>query len=54
MSCKALEAGPESFDDGEGPGWDGAVEILDRLDPHRVYGSAFFDRLFRKRIPCPA
>ena len=37
---------PESFDDGEGPGWDGAAEILDRLDPHRVYGNTFLDRLF--------
>ena len=37
---------PESFDDGAGPGWDGAAEILDRLDPHRVYGNAFLDRLF--------
>ncbi|WP_405961741.1 FAD-binding protein [Streptomyces sp. NBC_00024] len=37
---------PESFDDGEGPGWDGATEILDRLDPHRVYGNTFLDRLF--------
>ncbi len=37
---------PESFDDGAGPGWAGAREILDRLDPHRVYGNAFLDRLF--------
>ncbi|TQE35172.1 FAD-binding protein [Streptomyces ipomoeae] len=37
---------PESFDDGAEPGWDGAMEILDRLDPHRVYGNAFLDRLF--------
>lgn len=37
---------PQSFDDGAGPGWDGAAEILDRLDPHRVYGNAFLDRLF--------
>ncbi|WP_149828114.1 cholesterol oxidase substrate-binding domain-containing protein [Streptomyces tailanensis] len=37
---------PASFDDGEGPGWEGAVEILDRLDPHGVYGNVFLDRLF--------
>jgi FAD/FMN-containing dehydrogenase len=37
---------PASFDDGEGPGWDSATEILDRLDPHRVYGNTFLDRLF--------
>ncbi|QFR01954.1 FAD-binding protein [Streptomyces phaeolivaceus] len=37
---------PESFDDGTGPGWDDTMEILDRLDPHRVYGNSFLDRLF--------
>ncbi|MCC9711154.1 hypothetical protein E4N62_41590 [Streptomyces sp. MNU76] len=37
---------PASFDDGAGPGWAGAREVLDRLDPHRVYGNAFLDRLF--------
>ncbi|MFE2428740.1 cholesterol oxidase substrate-binding domain-containing protein [Streptomyces sp. NPDC059373] len=37
---------PASFDDGTGPGWDGAAAILDRLDPHRVFGNALLDRLF--------
>ncbi|PJE97844.1 FAD-linked oxidase [Streptomyces carminius] len=27
------------------PGWDGAVAALDRLDPHRVFGNPFLDRL---------
>jgi hypothetical protein len=37
---------PASYEDGEGPGWDGARQVLDRLDPHRVYGNSFLDRLF--------
>ncbi|MDX6346404.1 MAG: hypothetical protein QOF84_1194, partial [Streptomyces sp.] len=37
---------PASFDDGAGPGWEGAAAILDRLDPHRVFGNALLDRLF--------
>jgi hypothetical protein len=26
--------------------WAEADAVLDRLDPHRVYGNAFLDRLF--------
>jgi FAD/FMN-containing dehydrogenase len=28
-------------------GWDEAIEILDQLDPHRVFSNAFLDRLLR-------
>ncbi|WP_327342063.1 hypothetical protein [Streptomyces europaeiscabiei] len=41
-----LKAEASSEEPGEGPGWDGAVEILGRLDPHRVYGNTFLDRMF--------
>ncbi|WP_329332059.1 FAD-binding protein [Streptomyces sp. NBC_00663] len=34
---------PASLGDGA---WDQAAGILDRLDPHRVFGNAFLDRLF--------
>ncbi|WP_420749966.1 cholesterol oxidase substrate-binding domain-containing protein [Rhodococcus sp. O3] len=27
-------------------GWDGALEVFDRHDPHRVFGNEFLDRLF--------
>lgn len=37
---------PASFDDGEGPGWEQTTEVLDRLDPHRVFVNAFLRRLF--------
>lgn len=37
---------PASLTDGQGPGWDEAVEILDRLDPHRLFRNPFLDRLF--------
>ncbi|MFD7991521.1 cholesterol oxidase substrate-binding domain-containing protein [Streptomyces mexicanus] len=32
---------------GGGPGWDEAVAILDRLDPHRVLSNPFLDALLR-------
>ncbi len=35
-----------SFRDGVGPGWDEAAAVLDRLDPHRVFGTALLNRLF--------
>jgi hypothetical protein len=35
---------PGSFDPGV---WQQAVEVLDRLDPHRVFGNGFLDRLLR-------
>lgn len=37
---------PASFDDGEGPDWERTAEVLDRLDPHRVYDNAFLRQLF--------
>nr|WP_168499393.1 cholesterol oxidase substrate-binding domain-containing protein [Streptomyces sp. RLB1-33]QIY75610.1 FAD-binding protein [Streptomyces sp. RLB1-33] len=37
---------PASFRDGVGPGWDEAAAVLDRLDPHRLFGTALLDRLF--------
>ncbi|MFF1793770.1 cholesterol oxidase substrate-binding domain-containing protein [Kitasatospora sp. NPDC058263] len=36
---------PASLRDGGGPGWDEAVAVLDRHDPHRVFGNAFLDTL---------
>ncbi len=27
-------------------GWDGALEVFDRHDPHRVFGNEFLDELF--------
>ncbi|UWE10444.1 cholesterol oxidase substrate-binding domain-containing protein [Actinacidiphila bryophytorum] len=41
------QAVPASQRDGGGPGWDEAVAVLDRLDPHRVLSSAFLDALLR-------
>ncbi|SHM79395.1 cholesterol oxidase substrate-binding domain-containing protein [Actinacidiphila paucisporea] len=38
---------PDSQRAGGGPGWDEAVAILDRLDPHRVLSSPFLDALLR-------
>ncbi|MGF1425390.1 cholesterol oxidase substrate-binding domain-containing protein [Kitasatospora sp. LaBMicrA B282] len=38
---------PESHRAGGGPGWDEAVAVLDRLDPARIFGNAFLDRLVR-------
>ncbi|GHE69159.1 hypothetical protein GCM10014715_23720 [Streptomyces spiralis] len=38
---------PASQRAGGGPGWDEAVAILDRLDPHRVLSSPFLDALLR-------
>ncbi|MGW5606191.1 cholesterol oxidase substrate-binding domain-containing protein [Streptomyces sp. NPDC003753] len=35
---------PDSF--GDGPSWAQTSEVLSRLDPHRVFGNAFLDRLF--------
>lgn len=35
---------PASYGDGV---WQQAVGTLDRLDPHRVFGNAFLDRLLR-------
>ncbi|MFB6893186.1 cholesterol oxidase substrate-binding domain-containing protein [Kitasatospora sp. NPDC056327] len=32
---------------GGGPGWDEAIAVLDRHDPHRVFGNAFLDRLLK-------
>ncbi|WP_075030094.1 cholesterol oxidase substrate-binding domain-containing protein [Streptomyces mirabilis] len=37
---------PASFRDGVGPGWDEAAAVLDRLDPHRLFGTALLNRLF--------
>ncbi|WP_107483402.1 cholesterol oxidase substrate-binding domain-containing protein [Streptomyces humi] len=39
---------PASFGD---EAWDAAVTTLDRLDPHRVYGNGFLDRLLVTRTP---
>ncbi|MGA5817458.1 cholesterol oxidase substrate-binding domain-containing protein [Kitasatospora sp. NPDC094028] len=38
---------PESLRAGGGPGWDEAVAVLDRHDPHRVFGNPFLDRLLK-------
>ncbi|WP_405016021.1 FAD-binding protein [Kitasatospora sp. NBC_00070] len=38
---------PDSLRVSEGPGWDEAVAVLDRHDPHRVFGNAFLDGLLR-------
>ncbi|MEU1123300.1 cholesterol oxidase substrate-binding domain-containing protein [Streptomyces sp. NPDC005899] len=38
---------PASHRAGGGPGWDDAVAILDRLDPHHVLSSPFLDTLLR-------
>ncbi len=38
---------PESLRAGGGPGWDEAVAVLDRHDPHRVFGNPFLDGLLR-------
>ncbi|MFE9676826.1 cholesterol oxidase substrate-binding domain-containing protein [Streptomyces sp. NPDC006259] len=38
---------PASQRAGGGPGWDEAVAILDRLDPHHVLSSPFLDALLR-------
>ncbi|MFJ3790038.1 cholesterol oxidase substrate-binding domain-containing protein [Kitasatospora sp. NPDC090091] len=36
---------PASHREGGGPGWDEAIAVLDRHDPHRVFGNPFLDRL---------
>ncbi|MFI2606685.1 cholesterol oxidase substrate-binding domain-containing protein [Kitasatospora sp. NPDC018619] len=36
---------PDSLRAGGGPGWDEAVAVLDRHDPHRVFGNPFLDGL---------
>lgn len=38
---------PGSHRAGGGPGWDEAVAVLDRLDPHHVLSSPFLDALLR-------
>lgn len=38
---------PESLRAGGGPGWDEAVAVLDRHDPHRVFGNPFLDGLLK-------
>ncbi|WP_395571894.1 cholesterol oxidase substrate-binding domain-containing protein [Streptomyces sp. BK79] len=38
---------PAALRAGGGPGWDEAVAILDRLDPHHVVSSPFLDALLR-------
>ncbi|MBV6697259.1 FAD-binding protein [Kitasatospora aureofaciens] len=38
---------PASLRDGGGPGWDEAVAVLNRHDPHRVFGNAFLDGLLK-------
>ncbi|MFD7984353.1 cholesterol oxidase substrate-binding domain-containing protein [Kitasatospora indigofera] len=38
---------PDSLRAGGGPGWDEAVAVLDRYDPHRVFGNPFLDALLR-------
>lgn len=38
---------PGSLRAGGGPGWDEAVAVLDRHDPHRVFGNPFLDRLLK-------
>ncbi|MFF7991384.1 cholesterol oxidase substrate-binding domain-containing protein [Kitasatospora xanthocidica] len=38
---------PDGLRAGGGPGWDEAVAVLDRHDPHRVFGNPFLDRLLK-------
>ncbi|MEV8095045.1 cholesterol oxidase substrate-binding domain-containing protein [Kitasatospora sp. NPDC085879] len=38
---------PDSLRTSGGPGWDEAIAVLDRHDPHRVFGNAFLDGLLR-------
>ncbi|GAA0691036.1 cholesterol oxidase substrate-binding domain-containing protein [Kitasatospora atroaurantiaca] len=38
---------PDSLRAGGGPGWDEAVAVLDRHDPHRVFGNPFLDTVLR-------
>ncbi|MFF2141473.1 cholesterol oxidase substrate-binding domain-containing protein [Kitasatospora sp. NPDC058190] len=38
---------PDSLRAGGGPGWDEAVAVLDRYDPHRVFGNPFLDGLLK-------
>ncbi|MFG3052013.1 cholesterol oxidase substrate-binding domain-containing protein [Kitasatospora sp. NPDC048239] len=38
---------PAAHRAGGGAGWDEAVAVLDRHDPHRVFGNAFLDGLLR-------
>ncbi|MER6361820.1 cholesterol oxidase substrate-binding domain-containing protein [Kitasatospora sp. NPDC001527] len=38
---------PASHRAGGGAGWDEAVTVLDRHDPHRVFGNPFLDRLLK-------
>ncbi|MFI9359645.1 cholesterol oxidase substrate-binding domain-containing protein [Kitasatospora sp. NPDC053057] len=38
---------PDSLRAGGWPGWDEAVAVLDRYDPHRVFGNAFLDGLLK-------
>ncbi|MQS15026.1 FAD-binding protein [Streptomyces kaniharaensis] len=38
---------PASLRDGGGPGWDEAIDVLNRHDPHRVFGNAFLDALLK-------
>ncbi|GAA1165140.1 FAD/FMN-containing dehydrogenase [Kitasatospora gansuensis] len=38
---------PDSLRTANGPGWDEAIAVLDRHDPHRVFGNAFLDGLLR-------
>lgn len=38
---------PASLRDGGGPGWDEAVAVLNRHDPHRVFGNPFLDGLLK-------
>lgn len=43
---------PASLRDGDGsgsgPGWDEAIAVLDRNDPHRVFGNPFLDGLLKQ------
>ncbi len=38
---------PDALRAGGGPGWDEAVAVLDRYDPHHVFGNPFLDGLLR-------
>ncbi|MGW2251577.1 cholesterol oxidase substrate-binding domain-containing protein [Kitasatospora sp. NPDC001660] len=38
---------PASLRDGGGPGWDEAVAVLNKHDPHRVFGNPFLDGLLK-------
>nr|WP_306454449.1 cholesterol oxidase substrate-binding domain-containing protein [Streptomyces sp. TLI_235] len=40
---------PDSLRTSGGPGWDEAIAVLDRHDPHRVFGNAFLDGLLRSQ-----